>query len=120
MQSQTYQASSRQLLTQAAEELERGDLRQASEKGWGAAAQIIKAIAAARGWEHNGHFLLRRAVDRLVEETGDDQLFTLFGVASHLHMNFYENWSSGAEVEAGLRDVERFLDKLAPLLEQET
>ncbi len=116
MQSPTYQVSSRHLLQQAAEEWGRGDFRQASEKGWGAAAQMIKAVADNRGWEHHGHFLLRRAVDRLVQETGDTQIFNLFGVASSLHINFYENWSSGQEVEAGLHDMERFLDKLEPLL----
>ncbi len=104
------------MLNQATEEWGKGDLRQASEKGWGAAAQMVKAVAANRGWDHNGHFLLRRVVDRLVQETGDSQLFTWFGVASHLHMNFYENWSSGQEVESGLHDVELFLDKLEPLL----
>ncbi len=119
MQSPTYQSSSRQLLRQATEELFDGDVRQASKKGWGAAAQMIKAIADNRGWQHNSHHLLRRVVDRLVEETDDEEIFTLFGAASSLHINFYENWSSGVEVHAGLRDMERFLDKLEPLLERE-
>ena len=46
MTSSTYQAASGHLLRQAREELVAGDVRQASEKGWGAAAQIVKAIAA--------------------------------------------------------------------------
>ena len=120
MRNPTYRASDRELLQQANREFNAGDLRQASEKGWGAVAQMIKAIAAHRGWEHDSHFLLRRAVARLVEETGDDQIFNLFGVASSLHVNFYENWAPHREVEAGLRDMERFLDKLEPLLERET
>ena len=37
------------MLDQANAELETGDLRQASEKGWGAAAQIVKAAAQNRG-----------------------------------------------------------------------
>ena len=37
MASQKYQRDSRRLLTQARGELAQGDLRQASEKGWGAA-----------------------------------------------------------------------------------
>ena len=36
MTTQTYQAASRQLLAQARTEPAAGDLRQASEKGWGA------------------------------------------------------------------------------------
>ena len=52
---QTYQLASRQLLTQARTELSEGDTRQASEKGWGATAQMAKAIAEQRGWEHKTH-----------------------------------------------------------------
>ena len=40
MATQTYQTASRHLLAQARVELAAGDTRQASEKGWGAAAQI--------------------------------------------------------------------------------
>ena len=119
MQSPTYQSSSRQLLRQATEELFEGDVRQASEKGWGAAAQMVKAIAENRGWRHNSHPLLNRIATRLVEETGDPEIFTFFGVASGLHTNFYENWFTPEQVQAGIRDVQRFLDKLEPLLERE-
>jgi hypothetical protein len=77
---------------------------------------MIKAAADQRGWHHHSHFLLRQAVDRLVQETGDTKLFNLFGVASSLHTNFYENWSPAREVEAGLHDVEQFVDKLDELI----
>lgn len=46
---QAYQNASRSLLAQGFAELARGDLRQASEKGWGAAAQMLKSIAEQRG-----------------------------------------------------------------------
>ena len=35
--------------------LEKGDLHQALEKGWGASSHIIKAVAAANGWEYEHH-----------------------------------------------------------------
>ena len=92
MTSRTYQVASGQLLRQAREELATGDVRQASEKGWGAAAQIVQAIAARRDWEHPGHRELFRAVDRLRKETGDPDVRRLFDVASALHVNFYEDW----------------------------
>ncbi len=38
----TYREASHELLAQARTELAAGDLRQAAEKGWGAAAQITK------------------------------------------------------------------------------
>ncbi|MXZ67886.1 MAG: hypothetical protein F4Z17_02565 [Acidimicrobiia bacterium] len=62
----TYQDAARHLLAQAFEELAAGDSRQASEKGWGAAAQMIKAIASSRGWSHGSHASLYRLISRLV------------------------------------------------------
>ena len=50
MATQKYNTASRQLLAQARAELDQGDIRQASEKGWGAAAQMVKTVAQARGW----------------------------------------------------------------------
>ena len=60
MVAQNYQQASRQLLAQGPDELVRGDKQQASEKGWGAAAQMFKAIAERRGWDHRGHRQIRR------------------------------------------------------------
>ena len=45
MTTQKYRNDSRTLLAQARAELAQGDVRQASEKGWGAAALMLKAIA---------------------------------------------------------------------------
>ena len=42
MTTQTYQQASQRFLAQAKEELAAGDLLQASEKGWGAAAQMLE------------------------------------------------------------------------------
>ncbi len=95
--------------------MDQGDLVQASEKGWGAAAQMVKAIAEQRGWRHRAHEFLFDAVDALAEEAGDEDIDRLFDVASALHVNFYENWASARRVHRGLRDVGLLLDKLEPL-----
>lgn len=115
MVAQAYLAASRHLLAQACEELASGDIRQASEKGWGSAAQIVKSVAEQRGWEHRSHAALFDAVSLLVSETGDVEIRRLFHVASALHVNFYEDWDNAENVASGLDDVERFLDKLEPL-----
>lgn len=115
MTTQTYRAASRQLLAQGRDELAAGDVRQASEKGWGAAAQMVKAVAEQRGWQHRNHAALFNAVARLVSETGDQDIGRLFDVASALHVNFYENWSNAPNVARGLDDVARLLQKLEPL-----
>ncbi len=89
-----------------------GDLLQASEQGWGAAAQMVKAVAEVRGWEHLGHRQLYRAIDLLVAETGDGELRPLFNSAGALHANFYEGWLSAAAVGDNLVLVEEFVQRL--------
>ena len=112
----TYREQSRTFLEQAFVELEAGDLHQASEKGWGAAAQILKAVAAERGWEHSTHRLLFVVVDRLVNERRNEPLRYGFNAANALHTNFYEGAMSRPSVEENLRDVQVFVDAAEALL----
>ena len=91
------------------------DLLQASEKGWGAAAQAVKAVAEARGWSHNGHRQLYDVIDRLEAETSRPELRSLFNAAGALHINFYEGWLSAQAVARNLEQVERLVDQLRPL-----
>ena len=102
------------LLTQA-QALAVGDVRQASEKGWGAAAQIVKAVAQQRGLQHQSHAALYRVVDQLATETGDDDIYLLFQVANQLHVNFYEGWETAGNVSRALTAVRRFIEKLSAL-----
>ena len=114
-QSMTYQQRSRELLAKARAELDT-DLAQAGEKGWGAAASIIKAVAEQRGLYHRTHRSLYEIVDALVDETGDAELAELFVTASGLHFNFYENQHNRTIVAAGIQAVERFVAKAEALL----
>ena len=92
MQTITYSQAARLLLDQGFEELAAGDTRQASEKGWGAAAQMLKAVAEQRGWEHQNHAALFKVISKIVAETGDRDINNQFATANALHQNFYENW----------------------------
>ena len=116
----TYREASRRLETQAQEEYATGDLRQASEKGWGSAAQIVKAVASERGWRHDNHVLLFQAVRALDSETGGSELLGLFAQAHNLHINFYEDWLTSEIVQRDLDNVRHFVTKLETLLATET
>ena len=105
----TYQTRSQVFLSKAREQLEAGDLEQASEKAWGAAALMVKAVAQARGLEHEKHGHLFGVVRVLATETSDRELRGLFHVANGMHSNFYENWLDADDVAEGLEDVERFV-----------
>ncbi len=110
MSQTSYVSRSRVFLAQAIEELQRDDLCQASEKGWGAAAEVVKAVADARGWEHSGHRQLYSVVSRLVAETNNEELRSRFAAAGQLRTNFYEDWLDRVTIEAHLSQVTRFVD----------
>ena len=113
---QDYQDQSRIYLTQAHEEYGKGDLRQASEKGWGAAVQIVKAAAESRGWSHSSHRELHTIVSGLTEETQDPTIWQLFGNATALHGNSNEGWMNSLGVQDGLEQVSAFVDKIDQLI----
>ncbi len=50
-----YAAQAREFLSKSRTFLAAGDLHQASEKGWGAAAHMAKSVAVAQGWEYGNH-----------------------------------------------------------------
>ena len=102
MTTQTYQQASQRFLAQAKQELAAGDLPQASEKGSGATAQILKAVAEQRGWEHSRHRHHLVTVSRLRAETGDGDIRRLFNTASAFHENFYENTMSPEDIAESL------------------
>ncbi len=116
MDTQTYRQASERFLAQARQELSDGDLPQASEKGWGAAAQILKAVAEQRGWDHGKHRHLSRVASRLRAELADVDVFTFYMVADALHGNFYEDEYVAADIAEALDKVEALIDKLSPLL----
>ena len=113
MTTQQYQQASENFMVQARHEIAVGDLPQASEKRWGAAAQILKAVADHPGREHSQHRHHLVTVSRLRDETGDGDIRRLFNTASALH----ENTMQAFEVAESLDDVETLLDKLIPLLD---
>ena len=90
--------------------LERRDSVQASEKAWGAASQVVKALAAKEGrelWEY---------VSELRRRRNDPEVSALWSRANTLHINLYEDWMPLDEVELSMRDVERLVEKLRGLM----
>ncbi len=114
-QAQEHILISRDFFTKAHDALAQHDLLQASEKLWGATAHMVKAVAESRGWAHSGHRELFQVVFRLVQETGDQDLRSLFDVANSLHSNFYENWMSEDWIAADAKQIGEFLEKLESL-----
>jgi HEPN domain-containing protein len=115
-----YLQQSDEFWRQAEVELREGNLRQASEKSWGAASQMVKAYAQQRGLRHNGHAWLFQAVDEIANELKDEKLKNPFGLAGMLHTNFYEGWLTEGQVKSYVSRVREFCDKVRELIEGKT
>jgi len=107
---------SEKFLQEAYDLLAKGDYVQASERGWDAAAQVVKALAAKEGKELKSHGDLWRYVNDLVKKLGDQELRHLWYSANCLHQNFYESWMPSESVQATLDDVKEFVEKMRKLL----
>ena len=112
---QEHNETGQAFLARARASLAEDDLLQASEKGWGAAARMVKAVAESRGWRHNSHRDLYVTINRLVEESGDEAIRVGFGLASTLHTNFYEGWLPRETIAAHLDRVSELVEKLDAL-----
>jgi uncharacterized protein (UPF0332 family) len=99
-------------LSEAEEFLAIGDYVQASEKGWSAATQIVKALATKEGRELRSHKDLWSYVNELAKKLQDIEIRHLWGRANNLHQNFYEGWMPPEDVEAAIEDVKEFIEKL--------
>ncbi len=112
-----YRQQARQFLAKSREYLAAGDLHQASEKGWGAAAWMTKAVATAQGWEYSKHDQFSVVLDNARRATGNDHLRGLRSIANELHGNYYkrEFLLSADAIELDLASVSELLDILEPL-----
>ena len=104
-----YLKGAEELVEEARRELEEGDLRQASEKIWGACALAIKAHALAkRGVMLESHRDLWEYKNEVAKELGE-WVRAVFRQADSMHKNFYENVATREDVEDTLREVEKLV-----------
>ncbi len=98
--------------------LEEGDLHQASEKGWGAAAHIIKAVAAANGWEYEHHDQFSGAVMNARQRYRQPSLREMSRAAEALHVNYYRRKEllNPDLIREDISDVEQMVNVLLPFL----
>ena len=106
-----YRAMSFHKLEQAREELDKGDQCQASEKIWGAVAEIVKAVAQQRGWNHHAHNYLNHAALFVMYCLGlPTDLLAIFEQVGGSHSNYYEHQAMRDEVEIHLVNARLFID----------
>ena len=115
-----YRLQSREFLAKSRTYLADDDLHQASEKGWGAAAWMAKAVATAQEWQYDKHEHFGEVLYQAGKLTGDDRLRTFRAIANDLHGNFYQRkrFLHGDVIATALDEVETLLDLLEPLTER--
>ena len=114
-----YCQQARVFLTKSHQYLAEDDLHQASEKGWGAAAWMAKAVADAQGWEYERHAQFNVVLNNARRLTGDARLLGMAGIANDLHGNFYtrKRFLDSESVSLSLDQIAILLDILEPLTE---
>ena len=107
----------RVFLGKAREYLAADDLHQASEKGWGAAAWMAKAVAETQGWEYNQHAQFGVVLRNVGALTADDRIRVFGAVAYELHQNFYtrKRFLDDRNIGLSLENIAELLDALEPL-----
>ena len=84
-----YRQQARDFLGKSWEYLAAGDLHQSSEKGWGAAAWMTKAVAVVQSWQYDQHAHFNVVLNNALLLTGNDRLLALREIANGLHRNYY-------------------------------
>ena len=107
-----YRQQARDFLAKAHEYLALDDLHQASEKGWGAAAWMAKAVAEAHGWAYTEHAEFAVVCRNAADLTRNERLTDLSDTAYGLHRNYYTR-----KMFLSARTIARNLDLMAELLD---
>ena len=115
-QTQKYVYASFELLEKSERHILDRDLRQASEMAWGAAAQILKAVAEHWNMPHRSHQDLRDLVDILMPSNGQSAVEDGFDIAQNQHRNFYENDASEFSVTLAVQRMAYFITDVLPWL----
>ena len=90
-----------------------------SEKGWGAAAWMAKAVAEVQGWEYERHDEFFTVLYQAEDLTQDARLRNLRRAATELHGFFYtrKRLLRPEVIGQNLDEVGLLLDILEPLTE---
>lgn len=110
-------SQSREFLRRSREYLAEDDLHQASEKAWGAAAHMVKAVAAANGWSYEKHADFSRILNNVWLQTRNDRIRELRGSPNELHGYYYlrKRFLNADIIAADIEDVAELVELLEPL-----
>ena len=112
-----YASQAREFLANSREFLAAGSLHQASEKGWGAAAHMAKAVAVAQGWQYETHSDFSEVMYQASQLANSPRIRQIRGIANELHHNYYrrKRHLNADAIREDLEEVAELLELLHPL-----
>lgn len=110
-----YEEISRHLLEQAQEELDKGDILQASDKVWGATAHAVKAVCQRMDWNHHAHNHRSAAANYAASGLGRYDLMEAFGFLEAMHTNYYEHQKEADQVRLEVNRADFFIREFVAL-----
>ena len=119
MTEQDYLQSAQDFLDASDREFAAGDVRQGSEKLYGAANQALTAIAKQRGWGYESHRDMKNATQRLAAEYDTEAIITGFTAAEKFHKNFFHGAMEEYEIAIDRPSVHAYVRRLAAIFEAE-
>ena len=97
-------------------ELANGELEEASNQLWGAAAHAIKAVAEQKGWPRGSPAMLEETVLRLIDHAGAPPgLLNYYRSANWFHTRFYSGPPRREQILDGKREIAEFIELLESL-----
>ena len=110
-----YEEISRRLLEQAREELDKGDILQASDKVWEAVTGVLKAHALQRGWSCHTDNYLRDVARYVATEWNREDLRAIYGYLEALYRRLWEREEETDEVQNWLNNAAIFVHEMSAL-----
>ena len=112
-----YESQAQEFLANSRDFLDAGNLHQASEKGWGAAAHMAKAVASAQGWRYETHADFSQVMLQASRLANNSRIRELRGVPNELHQNYYrrKRHLDASAIREDLETVAELLEILYPL-----
>ena len=112
-----YETQAQEFLAYSRDFLAAGNLHQASEKGWGAAAHMAKAVASAQGWQYETHADFSQVMLQASRLADNPRIRELRGVPNELRQNYYKRKMhlDADAISSDLETVAELLEILHPL-----
>ena len=115
-ESERHALISHDLLHKASLELDKGELLQASEKAWAAAAHAIKAVAEKRRWFSEADWKLRGIANIVATEQQDNSIVNCYLATRNAHFNFYHHHYDAIDVGFAIAAAAELVTKMTATL----